>query len=129
MYFSPIKLLLSSEKYVFGIRPEKNNIPDPDSGVTKHRIPDPDPQRCSGHRPGELVPELGIVRVCVELQGLDILQILLQDGGPGLGLEAFLQKARHIFHKTNFLGLPNKIKYLGNNNVYTVLKVYNIFEH
>jgi hypothetical protein len=57
-----------------------------------------------------LVPELGIVRVCVELQGLDILQILLQDRGPGLGLEAFLQKARHVVHKTNFLGLPNKIK-------------------
>jgi hypothetical protein len=98
-------------------------------GSRQHQIPDPDPQHCSGHRPGELVPELGIVRVCVELQGLDILQILLQDGWPGLGLEAFLQKARHVVHKTNFLGLPNKIKYLSNNNVYTVLKVYKIFEH
>jgi hypothetical protein len=66
------------------------------------------------------VPELGIVRVCVELQGLDILQILLQDGGPGLGLEAFLQKARHVFHKTNFLGLPNKKKRCNANTSVTI---------
>jgi hypothetical protein len=40
-------------------------------------------------RPAQ-VPEKRVVRVCVEVQRLNIAQVPLQNWGRGLGLEAFL---------------------------------------
>jgi hypothetical protein len=53
-------------------------------------------------------PECIVVWIRVELQGIDVLQILLQDRGPGPRLEALLQEVPKVSHKSDLLGLSMK---------------------